>query len=74
MPATPDLTTRLKALAMDAITLHGLAQGLDLLLNDVNLGPSGPANAALASARILCRETNALAERLDRLSADLRKK
>ena len=73
MAATPDLSTRLDALAMDACTLHGLAQGLDLLLNAVNLGPSGPANAALASARTLCRETNTLADRIGRLSAEVRK-
>ena len=73
MAATPDLASRLDGLAMDACTLHGLAQGLDLLLSDVDLGPSGPANAALASARTLCRETNLLAERIGRLSAELRR-
>jgi hypothetical protein len=72
MAATPDLSSRLEDLASDAITMHGLAEGLDLLLSDINLGPSGPANAAMASARTLCRETNRLAERLDRLSAEVR--
>ena len=73
MAARNDLPTRLVDLAMDATTLAGLAAGLDILLNDLDLGPNGAAEAAVAAARTLTRDTSALAERLDQLSAEVRR-
>ena len=69
MAAPVDFATRLEALADDAYTAHGLAQGLHTVLTHMKVNSTDEGNAAIVLAYALQAKTNRLHERICILSA-----